>query len=116
MSVIRLYVDVDATEHAVVRALRHRGIDVLTAAEAGHEVFTDDQHLAFSASVGRSLYSFNVCDYARIHAEYLASGRSHAGIIIIPRQRYAAGEKARRLSNLIATSEAETMKDAIQFL
>jgi hypothetical protein len=50
MSVIRLYVDVDATEHAVVRALRERSMDVLTAAEIGHEQFTDDQHLAFAAS------------------------------------------------------------------
>jgi hypothetical protein len=116
MSVIRLYVDVDASEHAVVNALRQRGIDVLTAAEAGHEKFTDDRHFAFAASEGRSIYSLNARDFARLHSEYLASGRSHAGVITIPRQRYSTGEKVRRLSDLLESTDAESMKDTIQFL
>jgi uncharacterized protein DUF5615 len=94
MSAIRLYVDVDATEHAVVRALRLRSMDVLTAADFGHEQFTDVQHLAFAAAEGRTIYSLNVRDYARLHSEYLTSGRSHVGVILIPRQRYSTGEKS----------------------
>lgn len=34
MSEIRLYVDEDAAEHAVVQGLRTRGADVLTTADA----------------------------------------------------------------------------------
>ena len=34
MSAIRLYVDEDASEHAVIRGLRARGVDILTTAEA----------------------------------------------------------------------------------
>jgi hypothetical protein len=116
MSAIRLYVDVDASEHAVVNALRQRNIDVLTAFQAGHEQFTDDHHLAFAASEQRSLYSFNARDYAPLHTEYLNSGRSHAGIILIPSQRYRTGEKVRRLSELIANTDPNAMKDAIWFL
>jgi hypothetical protein len=116
MSAIRLYVDVDATEHAVVRALRQRSMDVLTAAEIGHEQFTDDQHLAFAASEGRSIYSLNVRDYARLRSEYITSGRSHAGIILIPRQRYSTGEKFRRLYEILKNTDAETIKNAICFL
>jgi hypothetical protein len=116
MSVIRLYVDVDASEHAVVKALRQRGIDVLTAAEAGHEKFSDDQHLAFAASEGRSIYSLNARDFARLHAEYLAGGRSHTGVITIPRQRYSTGEKVRRLSDFLKNTDTESIKDTIQFL
>lgn len=116
MSVVQLYVDVDASEHAVVKALRQRGIDVLTAAEAGHELFTDDRHLEFAATVSRPIYSLNARDFARLHAEYLTSGRSHAGIIIIPRQRYGTGEKVRRISDLLTNTNAENLKDAIHFL
>jgi len=105
MSVVRLYVDVDASEHAVVKALRQRGIDVLTATETCHEQLTDDRHLEFAASVGRPIYSLNARDFARLHAEYLTSGRSHAGIIVIPRQRYGTGEKVRRISDLLAKTD-----------
>ena len=114
MSGIRLYVD--ASEHAVVKALRQRNIDVLTASEVGHEQFSDDRHLAFAASERRSLYSFNARDYARLHAEYLRSGRSHAGIILIPGQRYRTGEKIRRLSDLVTKTDADATKDTIWFL
>lgn len=116
MSVIRLYVDVDASENAVVRALRQRSMDVLTAAEIGHEQFTDDQHLAFAASDGRSIYSLNVRDYARLHSEYMTSGRLHGGIILIPRQRYGTGEKVRQLYEILKNTDAETIKNSIRFL
>lgn len=36
MSEVRLYVDEDAGESAVVQGLRARGFDVLTAIEANH--------------------------------------------------------------------------------
>jgi hypothetical protein len=41
MSLIRLYVDEDAAEHAVVMALRSRGIDVLTVFEAAARRYTN---------------------------------------------------------------------------
>ena len=44
----------------LLRALRSRGIDVLTAADAGMIRRPDEDHLNLAALQGRALYSFNV--------------------------------------------------------
>lgn len=101
---------------ALVRALRARRVDVLTALEAAMIERSDEEHLKLAAEQGRVLYTFNVGDFYRIHQEYLASGKSHAGIILARQQRYSVGEQARRLLKLIATRSAEEMKNQVEFL
>jgi hypothetical protein len=56
MSQIRLYVDEDAEESAVVDALRSRGIDLLTTSDSDMLRSTDEKQLAFAASVERTIY------------------------------------------------------------
>ena len=51
----------------LVRGLRSRGIDVITAADGGRIRRKDEEHLSFAAMQGRALYSFNVGDYHQIH-------------------------------------------------
>jgi hypothetical protein len=46
----------------------------------------------------------------------MAQGESHAGIIVVFRQRYAVGEQLRRLLPLISTKYAEEMRNNLQFL
>ncbi|MBW3600540.1 MAG: DUF5615 family PIN-like protein [Planctomycetes bacterium] len=101
MSDVRLYVDEDAAEHAVVHGLRARGIDVVTTPGIGHCGASDEDQLAFAAAQDRAIYTFNVGDFARLHQEFLQRGIEHSGIIVIPDQRYAVGEKIRRLAQLI---------------
>ena len=48
MSAVRLYVDEDASESAVIAGLRARGIDLLTTADAGREGTADEQQLEFA--------------------------------------------------------------------
>ena len=60
-------------------------------------------------SQGRVLVSFNASDFCRIHCEFLLRGESHAGMIMVPQQRYTIGELIRRLVKLIAATTAETM-------
>lgn len=50
---------------ALVRALRARGVDVLTAWDAGRIERSDQEHLEYAAAQGRVLYSFNVGDFYR---------------------------------------------------
>lgn len=116
MSLIRLYIDEDAAEHAVVDALRQRGIDLLTVAEAAMESENDESQLLLASSQGRSLYTLNVGDYCALHKRFLSEGKSHAGIIVIPRQRYSVGDKIRRLIHLVSSSTAEDMQDRLEFL
>ena len=63
-----------------------------------------------------SAVSFNASDFCRIHTEFLSQGRSHAGIILAPQQRYSIGERIRRLLKLIAARTAEQMHNQLEFL
>jgi hypothetical protein len=116
MSSIRLYVDEDAEQIAVVDGLRLRGIDVLTSEEADQRTSADTEQLAVAVSVSRAIYTFNIRDYARLHREYLQAGRNHFGIIVIPEQRYSIGEKIRRIAELVARTPSEEMIDQIVYL
>ena len=116
MSQIRLYVDEDAAEHAVVDGLRNRGVDVLTVLETEMISANDEGQVDFATSHGRSVYTLNVDDFCRLHREILLADKQHAGIIVIPRQRYSIGEKIRRLMGLIDSVTAEEMRNRLEFL
>jgi hypothetical protein len=116
LSRIRLYVDEDAMDGDVVRGLRSRGIDVITATEAEMIRRADDEHLAYAAGQGRVLYSFNVGDFHQIHSDWIAAGRSHAGIVLSQQKRYTTGEQIRRLIRLIGSLTGEAMRNREEFL
>jgi hypothetical protein len=101
---------------AVVAALRARGADVQTVVEAGLQGMDDRSQLEWAASHGRSLYTFNVSDFCRLHREYLERGVPHAGIIVVPRQRYSVKQQIRLLLNLLKTRAAEDMRNSLLFL
>jgi len=113
---IRLYIDEDAMARALVQGLRAHGVDVTTVTEERMTGETDPIQLEYAASQERVIYTFNVGDFCRLHAEYMSQSRSHAGIIVVYRQRYSVGEQLRRLLNLIKTRSAEEMRNALHFL
>lgn len=113
---IRLYIDEDAMAQALIRGLRARGADVLTAFEADMTGHDDAAQLAFAISQGRTLYSFNVSDFCRLHAEYMEQSNHHAGLIVMPRQRYGIGGQIRALLKIVHTKTAEDLKDRLIFL
>ena len=113
---LRLYLDEDAMSAAFVRALAASGVDVSTAADAGMRGRTDEEQLTVAASLGRTLYTFNARDFARLHADWLRQGRLHAGIIIVNDQRMPVGEQARRAQRLAATLSEEDMTARIEYL
>lgn len=113
---IRLYFDEDAMDGDLVRALRLRGIHVLTAHDLGLINSPDEEHL-ISATVNElSLYSFNVGDYMTLHSAYLTEDKEHAGIILAQQQRYSVGEQMRRLLRLVSMKPAEGMRNTVEFL
>lgn len=116
MSEVRLYVDEDAGENAVVNGLRARGIDVLTTVEADQGGATDRDQLVFAAQQERTIYTFNVSDFARLHREYLLQGIDHPGIIVVPEQRYSIGEKIRRITAFLSSVTAEEMINRMEYL
>jgi nitrogenase subunit NifH len=113
---ITLYFDEDAQDSDLIQALDLRGVSVIGAWSAGMRERKDEEHLLWAAAQNRSLYSFNVRDYCRLHAEFLVQGRSHAGIILAKQQQYSVGEQMRRLLKMIATKPVDEMTNKIEFL
>ena len=100
----------------MIQALRLRGLDVVSAWTAGMREHNDEAHLLRATAENRALYSFNVSDYYRLHTEFLAQGKSHAGIVLAKQQRYSVGEQMRRLLKLIEEKSAEEMANQLEFL
>jgi hypothetical protein len=91
-------------------------VDVITALEEGMIEREDTEHLDYAGTQGRVLYTYNVADFYRLHTDFLAQGKSHAGMILAPQQRYSVGEVMRRLLKLIHTKSAAEMSNSIEFL
>jgi Domain of unknown function (DUF5615) len=116
VSRLRLYFDEDAMDGNLVRGLRSRGIDVVTAADSSMIRRKDEEHLDFATVQGRALYSFNVADFHQIHTAWTATGRHHSGIILAQQKRYSTGDQIRRLLRLIGSLTDEAMRDREEFL
>jgi len=113
---IRLYFDEDSMRRSLVRALRARGVDVITALDAGMIEREDVDHLDYATQQGRVLCSFNVGDFYHLHSDYLAQGKPHAGIILMRQQYYSVGEQMRCILKLMASKSADEMKNWGEFL
>ncbi|MHB1035968.1 MAG: DUF5615 family PIN-like protein [Pirellulales bacterium] len=79
---IGLYCDEDSVRHALVLALRKRGVDIRTSLESGMNGTADEQQLAYAAAQGMAIFTFNMGDFCRLHSRWLAEQRSHAGIVV----------------------------------
>ena len=66
---------------AVTAGLRSRGVDVLTAREAGMLEAADEEQLALALREGRVMFTEDA-DFLRLHA----AGIRHAGIAYAPQQ------------------------------
>jgi hypothetical protein len=113
---LSLYLDEDTIARALVAGLRARGADVQTVVEAGLRGKGDNVHLEWAAANNRTVYTFNVSDFCRLHRDYLENGKEHAGIIVVPRQRYKVKQQIRLLLNLLKTKTPEDMCNHLLFL
>lgn len=113
---ISLYLDEDARDKGLFRSLSGNGVNVITVREAGRIGYSDLEQLEWAAAQGRVIYTFNRRDFFHLHTEFLTQGRSHAGIILAPQQRFSVGEQMRRLLKLIEAKSAEDMHNQVEFL
>lgn len=113
---LRLYIDEDSMSHALVDALRARGVDVVTPLDAGTIGWHDEDQLQFATDSGRAILSRNVGDFFELHTEWQSRGRNHAGIILAHQPQYSIGDLMRRVLKLIASKSAEAMHNHVEFL
>ncbi len=106
---IRLHTD-EHVPKAVVKGLRERGVDAMTAAEAGMLGASDEEHLAFALREERVVFTQDD-DFLRLHA----SGTEHAGIVYA-RQQTAIGEVIHGLMLIIEVLEPSEMENRLEYL
>jgi len=112
---IKLYLDEDTISRALIKALRSRNADVLTAEEADLIQASDQKHLEYATSLKRTVFTFiNTRDFVRLHTDYLAAGRHHSGIIVS--DQVQVGVIIRRLLKLLNTRSAADMQDWLEYL
>lgn len=116
MSRIRLYMDEDSMDQDLVRALRARGVDVRTPLDDGMTERADEEQLRWATRQQRVLYTSNVRDFYRLHADFLGRAEDHAGLVLARQGRYAIGDQMRGLLRLMATRSAEDMHRSAEFL
>jgi hypothetical protein len=110
---IRLYLDEDVHKR-VASALRLRRFDVVSAHEVGRWGLSDEEQLAYAATEGRALFTYNTPDYLRLHLAWLQRGQEHYGIIVS--DQLPIGETVRRLLNLLNRVTADEMRNQIRWL
>lgn len=81
---MRLWLDNHISPH-VARALRERGFDVVALQEEPRPIqeLSDEGLLAEAAERGRMVVTYNARDFLPLHLRWLATGRSHPGVILI---------------------------------
>jgi len=72
----------------IAALLRHAGYDVLAVADRDDLVGCSDRvALEVAGSEGRALVTNNIKDFRPLAAEWLAAGRTHPGLILLPSAR-----------------------------
>ncbi|MCU0545844.1 MAG: DUF5615 family PIN-like protein [Oscillatoriaceae cyanobacterium Prado104] len=116
MSQIRLYIDEDSGNLSLVQALRNSAVEVMTTSEANKLSYSDEEQLIWATEQRRVIYTSNMGDFCRLHGIFLEQKRTHAGIIVVPRQSYSIGTQWRGVLNLIAAKSAEEMINQLEYL
>ena len=55
---MKLHLDEDADAHALLNALRHRGLDVSSSRELALLQCSDEEQLAWASEQGRAIYTY----------------------------------------------------------
>src|SRR3972149_3805557 len=93
---IRLYLDENIFPD-LAQAIRERGFDCQSAAEAGMLSNSDDDQLQYAASRDRCILTFNVKHFVPLGLQWPQAGRQHAGIVVTePVGRRRFGERVGR--------------------
>ena len=110
MDKVRFQLD-EHIPHAVAQSLRRRGVDVLTAAEAGVLGAPDAEILERSRAAGRVLVT-NDSDFLRLHNQRC----QHAGITYCQQGARTIGELVTSLVMMFEVLEPIEMVDRVEFL
>jgi predicted nuclease of predicted toxin-antitoxin system len=113
---IFLYTDEDVTDRLAF-LLRERGYEAESALKAGTTGWSDEEQLAFAASRGWTLLTYNRKDFSILARHWQDTGRDHAGIILSRQfSTRQTGELLRQICHLIESVSADEMRNTVRNL
>ena len=80
---MKLYLDEDISPKVAV-ILRKKGMDALSAHEAGMLEASDEEQLAFAAADERAMVTRNRDDFITLTVQFFEALKPHKGLIIVP--------------------------------
>ncbi|WP_427158486.1 DUF5615 family PIN-like protein [Aliinostoc sp. HNIBRCY26] len=107
-----LYTDEDMSA-LVATLLKSRGLDVVTVPEQATLGKSDREQLEFATSIDRCILTHNRVDFERLHLQYMAEGKQHFGIIIVPQK--SAYEVAQRIGILVNALTADEIRNQLLY-
>lgn len=78
----RFYLDEDVPP-ATAKIARAMGLDVVAAVEVGPLPKRDPEHIALAAADKRAVVTYNRKDFLRFTKDCLATGKPHAGVLVV---------------------------------
>jgi uncharacterized protein with PIN domain len=113
MTSLKLYLD-EMIPPDLTLILKQYGYDILTAKDAGMLGKSDEEQLKFSASKGRTILTFNIKDFVKLHNQWSDQGRGHNGIVISPEIKI--GKLVPLCLKLLESTSDKEIKNQIRFL
>lgn len=107
---VRFYLD-EHIASLVMRGLRQRGIDVLTADEAGRSGLPDPEQFEFATKEERVIVTFDA-DYLQL----AACAAEHFGVAHCHATKYSPGQLLQLLIVLHGVMDREEMRNHVEFL
>jgi hypothetical protein len=98
----------------VAAVLRARGFDALTVRDADRLGRSDAEQLAAAADAGRILLTHNRADFEKLHRVWLASDKTHQGILIARRRTPA--EIAARVGRILTRLTPDDLRSQLLFI
>jgi uncharacterized protein with PIN domain len=110
---IKLLIDED-THLALAEALRSRGYDTVHVCDVERRGKEDNEQLEFAVANERTVLTFNVGDFVRLHVEYVESEHEHFGIILSSQK--PIGPLLREMLAFLQSHSAEEIHNRLWFL
>ncbi|MDW8030032.1 MAG: DUF5615 family PIN-like protein [Armatimonadota bacterium] len=105
---LSIYLDDSLDDDELIARLRMAGYDVVSPRQVGTSGWDDHEHLTYASERGYVILTADAKGFSALHELWQKSGRAHAGILVVYRERdvsknMAKPEIVRAIGNLLGS-------------